>query len=96
MSDSGVGEMDPVPAKGTRRCAAADEADPTPCEGRPAAVTVIARDGTQHTGCVHHTARLLASLEGARLHPSAAALPWACEVYCRAAQLPPFAWQIGR
>ncbi|MBO8186296.1 hypothetical protein JW592_12570 [Streptomyces sp. DW4-2] len=88
--------MDATAAGGARRCAAADEADPTPCEGRRTAVTVLDRNGVQHTGCIHHTARLLASLEGARLHPSAAALPWACEVYCRAAQLPPFAWQVGR
>ncbi|WP_344565730.1 hypothetical protein [Streptomyces axinellae] len=83
-------------ADGARRCPAADAKDPTPCEGRRSAVTVLTGDGRQYTGCVHHTARLLASLEGARLHPSAAALPWAVEVYCRAAQLPPFAWQIGR
>ncbi|MFE9330020.1 hypothetical protein [Streptomyces sp. NPDC006925] len=88
--------MDSTAANGGPRCAAADQADPTPCEGRLTVVTVIDRNGAQHTGCIHHTARLLASLEGARLHPSAAVLPFACEVYCRADQLLPFPWQLGR
>ncbi|MCH6161593.1 hypothetical protein [Streptomyces marispadix] len=79
----------------TRRCAAADEGDPTPCEGPLAAVVIVTGDGTQITGCVQHSARQLASMKGARLHPMAALLPWALDVYCRAAELPPFPWQIG-
>lgn len=81
---------------GARRCAAADARDPTPCEGRADAVAVLDAAGRQLTGCVHHGARLLASLDGGRLHPSAAALPWAVEVYCRAAELPPSPWILGR
>ncbi|OII64642.1 hypothetical protein BJP40_20115 [Streptomyces sp. CC53] len=77
------------------RCAAADDKDPTACEGPLTAVTVVTADGTEITGCVRHSARQLASLQGARLHPMAALLPWAVDVYCRAAELPPFAWQVG-
>ncbi|MEU6083357.1 hypothetical protein [Streptomyces sp. NPDC047108] len=78
-----------------QRCAAADEADPTPCQGVLSAVTVVTADGKEITGCFQHSARQLASLEGARLHPVAALLPWAMDIYCRAAELPPFPWQIG-
>lgn len=77
------------------RCAAADAKDRTPCEGPLVAATIIAADGSEITGCVRHSARRLASMDGARLHPMAALLPWAVDVYCRAAELPPFAWQVG-
>ncbi len=77
------------------RCAVADPEDPTSCEGPLAAVTLIDGAGKEITGCVRHGARQLASWQGARLHPTAALLPWAIEVYCRAAQLPPFAWRVG-
>jgi hypothetical protein len=87
MSDQDVGIA--------RRCAAADEKDPTPCEGPLSAVTIIDGDSREITGCLQHSARQLASREGARLHPLAALLPWALDVYCRAAELPPFAWQVG-
>jgi hypothetical protein len=63
--------------------------------GSRTAVVVIAGDGRQITGCVQHSARQLASMEGARLHPMAGLLPWALDIYCRAAEPPPFAWQIG-
>ncbi|WP_043266206.1 hypothetical protein [Streptomyces sp. CT34] len=77
------------------RCAAAAVADPTPCEGPRDAATIVARDGREVAGCVHHCARLLAGLDGARVHPfvpSAQAL----DIYSRARELPPFAWEIGR
>ncbi|KAF0649009.1 hypothetical protein K701_15645 [Streptomyces fradiae ATCC 10745 = DSM 40063] len=73
----------------------ADPNDPTPCEGEVAAVTVVTGDGREVTGCVHHSARQLASLQGSRLHPMAALMPWAVDVYCRAAALTPFPWEIG-
>lgn len=89
--------MNRADAAEAQRCGTADAHDPTPCEGTRHTVTVVDREGRQHTGCVHHSARLLASLEGARVHPAAAVLPWAVvEVYCRAAELPPYAWQVGR
>ncbi|AOT57584.1 hypothetical protein CP974_01940 [Streptomyces fradiae ATCC 10745 = DSM 40063] len=78
-----------------RRCQVADPNDPTPCEGEVAAVTVVTGDGREVTGCVHHSARQLASLQGSRLHPMAALMPWAVDVYCRAAALTPFPWEIG-
>ncbi|MFJ3949895.1 hypothetical protein ACIPXV_07470 [Streptomyces libani] len=49
----------------------------------------------ESAGCVHHCARLLAGLEGARVHPFVPA-PQALDVYSRARELPPFAWEIGR
>ncbi|WKX71338.1 hypothetical protein [Streptomyces sp. XD-27] len=58
-------------------------------------MTVVDAEGREITGCVRHSARQLASLEGSRLHPMAALGPWAVDVYCRAAELPPFAWLVG-
>ncbi len=81
-----------IPAK---RCVAAHEKDPTPCEGPRCAVTIVDCDGTEITGCLCHAARFLATRPGARLHPHAAVFPWAVDVYCKAAELPPFLWEIG-
>jgi hypothetical protein len=78
-----------------RRCLVADRNDPTPCEGELMAVTVITGDGREITGCVHHSARQLASLQGSRLHPMAALMPWVVDIYCRAAALTPFPWEVG-
>ncbi|MFG2196871.1 hypothetical protein [Streptomyces sp. NPDC048639] len=58
-------------------------------------MTVVTAEGREITGCCRHSARQLASMEGARLHPVAALLPLAMDIYCRAAELPPFPWQIG-
>ncbi|MEU0375245.1 hypothetical protein ABZ070_34875 [Streptomyces sp. NPDC006283] len=78
-----------------RRCSAAHEKDPTVCEGSLTAATIITFDGQEMTGCVRHSARQLASLKGSRLHPMAALMPWALDIYCRAAELTPFPWEIG-
>ncbi|SFC02895.1 hypothetical protein [Streptomyces aidingensis] len=78
------------------RCAAADAKDPTPCQGPSTAVTVVDGTGREVTGCRWHSARLLASDGGARLHPMAGLLPCAVDIYCHAGDLPPFAWQVGR
>lgn len=51
------------------RCPAAAAKDPTPCEGPRDAATIVDRHGREAAGCVHHCARLLAGLEGARVHP---------------------------
>ncbi|MFH8752860.1 hypothetical protein ACH4GK_35625 [Streptomyces rimosus] len=77
------------------RCPAAPPADPTPCQGPHDAVTIVDRHGSEVAGCVHHCARLLAGLEGARVHPFVPAVS-AMDVYLRARELPPFAWEIGK
>ncbi|GAA5614910.1 MULTISPECIES: hypothetical protein [Streptomyces] len=77
------------------RCPAAAAKDPTPCEGPRDAATIVDRHGRESAGCVHHCARLLAGLEGARVHPFVPA-PQALDIYSRARELPPFAWEIGR
>lgn len=77
------------------RCSAANEKDPTACEGPLTAVTVLTREGREIVGCVRHSARQLASLKGSRLHPMAALVPWVLDIYCRAAELTPFPWEIG-
>ncbi|WP_174244120.1 hypothetical protein [Streptomyces sp. TM32] len=95
----------PVPYRATRasgasrasrgRCPAAALRDPTPCEGPHDAATLVDRHGREVAGCVHHCARVLAGLEGARVHPFVPA-GQALEIYSRARELPPFAWEIGR
>lgn len=74
------------------RCAAAHTEDPTACQDQHGVVQVVDGVGGQVTGCVHHTARMLASIDGAR----AVALPGhegaAAEARRRAAALPAFAW----
>ncbi|MFG2223408.1 hypothetical protein [Streptomyces sp. NPDC048644] len=77
------------------RCAAASAQDPTPCEGPHTAATIISGDGTEVAGCLHHCARLLAGLDGGRVHPFVP-VDHSLEIYSRAGELPPFAWEIGR
>ncbi|SEE25508.1 hypothetical protein SAMN05428954_2158 [Streptomyces sp. 2112.3] len=77
------------------RCPAAAAKDPTPCEGSRDAATIVDRQGREVAGCVHHCARLLAGLEGARVHPFVPT-GQALDIYSRARELPPFAWEIGR
>ncbi|MFF4949110.1 hypothetical protein ACWC2K_12870 [Streptomyces chattanoogensis] len=83
----------PVTAQG--RCAAAAAQDPTRCEGPHDAATIVDRHGKEFAGCIHHCARILAGLDGARVHPFVPAAH-ALEIYFRARELPPFAWEIGR
>ncbi|MEV0370938.1 hypothetical protein AB0I10_14070 [Streptomyces sp. NPDC050636] len=77
------------------RCAAAAAKDPTPCEGSHDAATIVDRHGAEVAGCVHHCARLLACLDGGRVHPYVPA-GHALDIYSRARELPPFAWEIGK
>ncbi|ARF57514.1 hypothetical protein [Streptomyces gilvosporeus] len=77
------------------RCAAAAAEDPTPCGGPHDAATLIDRQGREIPGCLHHCARLLATLDGARVHPFVPTAH-ALEIYYRARELPPYAWEIGR
>ncbi|MFI2458228.1 hypothetical protein [Streptomyces sp. NPDC019539] len=44
---------------------------------------------------MQHSVRQLASLKGSRLHPMAALMPWVIDIYCRAAELTPFPWELG-
>lgn len=90
------------------RCAAAHAEDPTPCEGPHDAVLIRdqhmsrARDAMTEgvPGCVHHGARMLASLEGGRVYPGPSAgigrTPEsggaAVDAYNRAQTLRPFPW----
>ncbi|MFI1091941.1 hypothetical protein [Streptomyces sp. NPDC020917] len=74
------------------RCPAAHPDDPTPCIG-PAVVTVLDATNAGVSGCEHHAARLLASLDGGRVYalpdaPDGAAL----RVFAGAADIRPFAW----
>ncbi|MEU5213075.1 hypothetical protein [Streptomyces sp. NPDC020742] len=77
------------------RCPAAAAKDPAPCEGPHDAATLIDRHGREIAGCVLHCARLLPGLDGARVHPFVPA-GQALEIYSRARELPPFAWEVGR
>jgi hypothetical protein len=74
------------------RCSAAHPEDPTACGG-PVAVTVLDAKGASVSGCEHHAARLLASLDGGRVYslpdaPAGAAL----RVFTAADALRPFCW----
>lgn len=73
-------------------CPAAHPEDPTPCDG-PHAVTILDADNAGADGCEHHGARLLASLDGARVYalpdaPHGAAI----RTFKAAAALRPFPW----
>lgn len=50
-----------------RPCPATFPTDPTPCRG-PIAVTVLDTENAGADGCEYHAARLLASLNGGRVH----------------------------
>lgn len=76
----------------TDRCSAAHPDDLTPCDGPPV-VTVLDRQNAGATGCEHHAARLLASLEGGRVYalpdaPDGAAI----RVHKAAGTATPFPW----
>lgn len=83
---------EPAEQPTARRCPAAHPEDPTPCTG-PVAVTVLDAANAGADGCEHHAARLLASLDGARVYaqpgaPAGAAI----RVFKVAADTRPFAW----
>ncbi|WP_220131352.1 hypothetical protein [Streptomyces sp. PT12] len=76
------------------RCASAHPEDASPCAGPHDAVTVLDPSGTRVTGCEHHAARLLASLERAQV--ISGSVPGAAiRVFKAASSLPPFAWHEG-
>jgi hypothetical protein len=73
------------------RCKAAHPEDLTDCTGPHDAVTLLDTHGTAVTGCEHHGARMLASLDGARIEPGS--VPGAATRAFEAADgLRPFCW----
>ncbi len=79
------------------RCQAANAEDPTPCEGDREAVRVVDKLGGEALGCVHHAARLYATLEDPRVYPNGDANNGkALEVYHRAADLKPWPWDYEK
>ncbi|GES27915.1 hypothetical protein AB0G60_02665 [Streptomyces angustmyceticus] len=78
----------------TARCAANHPDDKTPCDDGPRdAVTVLDAEGAGATGCEHHSARLLASLDGGRVYPSPNAPESAAiRVHKAAGFIDPFPW----
>ncbi|MFJ8470593.1 hypothetical protein [Kitasatospora sp. NPDC094011] len=77
------------------RCEATHPDDASPCEGPRDAVTVLDRHGATAKACVHHGARLYASLISPRVRPGSAPEA-AIEVYNRAQTTPAFAWHDRR
>ncbi|MFJ4577524.1 hypothetical protein ACIP4W_40510 [Streptomyces sp. NPDC088846] len=75
----------------TDRCIASHPEDPTPCVGPHDAVTVLDAHGNAATGCEWHAARLLASLDGARVEPGTV-VGAATRVFAQADVTRPFAW----
>jgi hypothetical protein len=89
-----------MPAAEINRCPAAHRDDATPCEGPHNAVRILDQRGTERLGCVHHAARLLASIEGGRVYPGPSSTVGrtegngaAIDAYKRAQHLPPFCWR---
>ncbi|SFD61953.1 hypothetical protein [Streptomyces aidingensis] len=85
------------PAEEARRCPAAHAEDPTPCgDSAPDAVTVRDMHGGEVTGCVHHTARMFASITGARVLPGPGGRDGDATAALRASlELSPFCWLRG-
>ena len=74
------------------RCPAAHPEDPSPCEGPHDAVRIVDQHSTEVLACIHHGARLYASLERARVYPTPGNDGAAIEVYRRAQTIQPFEW----
>jgi hypothetical protein len=74
------------------RCPSAHPEDPTPCGG-PVVVAILDTANASAEGCAHHGARLLASLDGARVYalPDAPA-GTATRVFKAADTIRPFPW----
>ena len=74
-----------------RRCVAAHPEDLTNCIGAFDAVTIVDSRGTRAKGCEHHAARLLASLDQARVEPGSTP-GGALRVFQAADTIRPFCW----
>ncbi|MEU5660113.1 hypothetical protein ABZ802_31520 [Streptomyces sp. NPDC047737] len=83
--------MDQDRKQDTRRCSAVHADDPTPCAGPRDAVTVLDGNGGAAVGCEHHGARMLASLDGARVEPGSV-VGAATRVLEAADTIRPFCW----
>jgi NTP pyrophosphatase (non-canonical NTP hydrolase) len=77
------------------RCPAAHNDDPSECEGPQDAVRIVDQTGAEILACVHHGARLYASLDKPLAH-SVTVQGAAREVYTRAQTIPPCAWHTTR
>ncbi|MDI2127960.1 hypothetical protein [Yinghuangia seranimata] len=82
-----MSNVQPPPA----RCPAAHADDPDPCEGL-VIVRILDQFGGDASACVHHGARLYASLIRPRVYPLPGCDGRAIEVYNRAQHTEPFAW----
>ncbi|MFE3381329.1 hypothetical protein [Streptomyces anulatus] len=81
-------DRDPQSAE---RCAAAHIDDPTPCHGPHDAVTILDGTGNADTGCEHHGARMLASIDGARIEPGSV-VGAATRAFAASQAIRPFCW----
>ncbi|MFF8281068.1 hypothetical protein ACF05T_34315 [Streptomyces lateritius] len=85
----------------TDRCSAAHHTDPSPCEGATDAVLLRDRHGAEKLGCVHHAARLRASLKVAVFPGPSAYTGYAWghdaprEALARAQRMTPYDWQTA-
>jgi hypothetical protein len=88
-------ESEPEPV---RRCAAAHLDDPTPCEGDHKAVRILV-GGDEVLACVHHGARLYASVDHPTVYPVGGPdgpnANAALEVPRRATGMRPFFWMAA-
>lgn len=83
--------MDQDRTQDPHRCTAVHVEDPTPCIGPRDAVTVLDGYGGAAAGCEHHGARMLASLDGARVEPGSV-VGAATRVFAAADSIRPFCW----
>lgn len=84
-------DQDHIP-QDARRCSAALVEDRTPCTGPRDAVTVLDAVGGAVAGCERHGARMLASIDGARIEPGSV-VGAATRVLATAEGLAPFCWR---
>lgn len=83
--------MDQDRTQDTSRCAAAHIEDPAPCIGPRDAVTILDAVGGAAPGCEFHGARMLASIDGARVEPGSV-LGAATRAFAAADTIRPFCW----
>lgn len=82
------------PLQPAERCIAAHIEDPTPCQGPHDAVTILDGTGNAATGCEHHGARMLASLDGACIEPGSV-VGAATRAHAASTTIRPFCWYEG-
>ncbi|MFF2731814.1 hypothetical protein ACFVS9_28385 [Streptomyces sp. NPDC058008] len=83
--------MDQDRTQDTSRCTAAHAEDPAQCIGPHDAVTILDGVGGAAPGCEFHGARMLASIDGARVEPGSV-LGAATRVLAAADGIRPFCW----